>query len=164
MSVAYDEHVVDLEAVARRVGGVGYEVEHNQEEADAREESRGEVVGCVRSPQTRLRFSWSASTVVCAGLYLTAAPAIWSTLLFMAAILLAGIPLSRKALLNLRVNRHLDINALMSIAVIGAAAIGEWFEAATVVVLFSLGEALEGFSLDRARRSIRSLMGLTPKQ
>ena len=163
MSVAYDEHVVDLDAISRRVGEFGYEVEHNQEEADAPEESRGAVVGFVRSPQTRLTLASSVLTIVGGGLYLTAAPAIWSTLLFMAAIVLAGIPLSRKALLNLRVNRHLDINALMTIAVIGAAAIGEWFEAATVVVLFSLGEALEGFSMDRARRSIRSLMGLTPK-
>jgi hypothetical protein len=65
----------------------------------------------------------------------------------------------------IRALRHfsLDMNVLMSVAVIGAACIGEWTEAAAVVFLFALSELLEGFSVGRARRAIQSLLELTPE-
>ncbi|NCO43375.1 MAG: cadmium-translocating P-type ATPase [Armatimonadetes bacterium CG_4_10_14_3_um_filter_66_18] len=83
--------------------------------------------------------------------------------LFILAILAAGAPLAPeavKAALRLRP----DMNLLMVIAVIGAAAIGEWHEGATVIFLFSVAEALEQFSLDRARNAIRKLLDLAPTE
>lgn len=56
----------------------------------------------------------------------------------------------------------LDMNVLMSVAVIGAACINQWQEAATVVFLFSLSELLESLSVTRARRAIQSLLELSP--
>jgi Cd2+/Zn2+-exporting ATPase len=56
----------------------------------------------------------------------------------------------------------LDINVLMIIAALGAALLGDWAEAATVVFLFGLAQALEARTLDRARNAIRALMDLTP--
>ncbi len=58
---------------------------------------------------------------------------------------------------------HLDMNVLMTVAVIGAFAIKEFSEAATVVFLFSVSELLEAFSVARARRAIREVLDLTPK-
>ena len=69
---------------------------------------------------------------------------------------------ARAGFAALKSRRALDMNILMITAALGAFAIGEYAEGATVIVLFSLGEALEGFTLERARESIRSLSNLTP--
>ncbi len=55
-----------------------------------------------------------------------------------------------------------DMNLLMTIAVVGAIGIGEWFEAATVSALFALSLALEAWSVGRARRAVEALMLLAP--
>jgi len=59
---------------------------------------------------------------------------------------------------NLRPDMHL----LMTVAVVGAMVIGEWFEAATVSFLFALSLTLESWSVGRARRAIAALLDLTP--
>jgi Cd2+/Zn2+-exporting ATPase len=82
--------------------------------------------------------------------------------LFAAAIVVGGIPVTRHAWQELWLARSLGINTLMAIAVVGAAFIGEWAEAAIVVVLFSLGEALEGYATERARNALDSLLELAP--
>lgn len=79
-----------------------------------------------------------------------------------ASILLGGLPTIRKGLLALR-SLTLNINFLMTAAVIGACAIGEWPEAAVVVFLFAVAELIEAYSLDRARKSIQSLMEMAPE-
>ena len=53
-----------------------------------------------------------------------------SLALYSLAIVIAGLPIARTGLATLRATHRLDINVLMTIAVIGAAAIGEWLEAA----------------------------------
>ena len=57
----------------------------------------------------------------------------------------------------------LNINFLMTIAVVGAIFIGQWPEAAMVTFLFGLAEMIEAFSLDRARNAIRGLLEMTPE-
>jgi Cd2+/Zn2+-exporting ATPase len=78
------------------------------------------------------------------------------------AIFTGGLPTYRKGLIALR-NRNLNMNALMSFAVTGAMLIGQWPEAAMVMVLFALAEIIEAKSLDRARHAIRGLMDLAPE-
>jgi len=77
------------------------------------------------------------------------------------AILLGGLGTLKKGWIALR-NFSLNMNFLMSLAVIGAAVIGQWPEAAVVIVLFTLAEMIEALSLDRARNAIAGLMAMTP--
>jgi Cd2+/Zn2+-exporting ATPase len=65
-----------------------------------------------------------------------------------------GLPIFRAALGAVRA-RHLDMNVLMSAAAVGAAGIGAWGEAASVVVLFAAGNALQIYAIDRTREAVR---------
>ncbi|WLE57635.1 heavy metal translocating P-type ATPase [Burkholderia plantarii] len=84
-----------------------------------------------------------------------------AALLAVAAVALCGLTTYRKGWIAIR-NGNLNINALMSIAVTGAMVIGQWPEAAMVMVLFTIAELIEAKSLDRARNAIQGLMRLAP--
>ncbi len=78
------------------------------------------------------------------------------------ALLLAGWPIAHSGWVNLWVNRTFNINFLMTLAGVGAVAIGEYAEAAALILLFNLAEALEGFTNQRARNALSQLKQLTP--
>lgn len=80
------------------------------------------------------------------------------------ALLAAGFPIARSAWRALTINRQININVLMTIAAIGAVVIGAYTEAGLVMVLFAIGEALEGYTTERARDAIRSLMAIAPDE
>jgi Cd2+/Zn2+-exporting ATPase len=90
-------------------------------------------------------------------------PPVYSIALFLASIVVGGFYIARAGLASLRA-LSVDMNLLMIIAVVGGAAIGQWEEAATVLVLFSLGNTLEAYTVDRTRRSLHSLLDLFPKE
>ena len=81
-----------------------------------------------------------------------------------AAMVVAGWPIALSAWRSVKINRDININVLMTIAAMGAVVIGAYTEAGLVMVLFALGEALEGFAGAKARESIRSLMAVAPNQ
>jgi Cd2+/Zn2+-exporting ATPase len=61
-------------------------------------------------------------------------------------------------------SRQIDMNVLMTLAVAGAAAIGQWAEGALTIFLFSLGTALQTATLERTRQAVRSLIRLAPSE
>jgi Cd2+/Zn2+-exporting ATPase len=77
------------------------------------------------------------------------------------AVIAGGIPTLKKGWIALR-HFSLNIYLLMTTAVIGAIAIGQWPEAAVVIVLFGIAEMIEAASLDRARNAIAGLMAHAP--
>ena len=118
--------------------------------------------------ETRLALIGGAIILVGLALSFIVGPTHWFAptidSLYIAAMLVALFPIARSGLNNLRINHDFNINLLMSIAAVGAVLIGETLEAATVIFLFAIGEALEGYTADRARDSLRSLMALAPER
>ena len=78
------------------------------------------------------------------------------------AIALAGLSTYIKGMAALR-RLRLNINALMTVAVTGAFLIGQWPEAAMVMALYAIAEAIEARAVDRARNAIQSLLAMAPE-
>ncbi len=77
------------------------------------------------------------------------------------AAIIAGYPILRNAIAAIRYG-IVGIDALVSIAVIGAVSIGEYWEAAAVTFLFMFGDYLESRTIDKTRSSIKALLDLAP--
>ena len=114
---------------------------------------------------TRLRLTQLSAVLLGLGFLqqLTAVRLTPSWLPFVLSIALGVGPIAQRAATSLRA-AALDINVLMLVAVAGAAILGEWGEAASVVFLFALAQLLEARAMDRARGAIRGLMELAPAE
>ncbi|MDO8583964.1 MAG: cation-translocating P-type ATPase, partial [bacterium] len=89
------------------------------------------------------------------------APAMLPKILFLISIGYGGIPIAARAFRSLK-NRVLDINVLMTIAVLGAVGIQKYGEAAAIVVLYMFSLLLESKSTDKARQALQELLKFTP--
>jgi Cd2+/Zn2+-exporting ATPase len=127
--------------------------------------------GAARQPMPETVWWQSARTLATAasGMMLATATILdWSgmtggivTWLYALTAITGGFHAAKSGLYGLR-SLSLDMNFLMTAAIIGAAAIGEWSEGAAVAFLFSVGNTLQTYTMDKTRRSIRSLMELAP--
>jgi Cd2+/Zn2+-exporting ATPase len=160
MTVEYDRTQVQRGLIDQRVRELGYAVASDAAPA-------GGEWSAVRRLLSRRdnALALAAGVLTLAGglLALLDAPDWFSAGAFALAVAVGGLPIALKGLRAARATHSPDINLLMSIAVIGAAATGDWLEAATVVFLFALGESLEGYAMDRVRRSVRGLLSLAPQ-
>ena len=86
----------------------------------------------------------------------------WLVTFFVASWLLAGYPVLKTAAKNLLSRRLMDENFLMSIATIGAFAIGEWAEGAAVMIFYMIGELIQEAAVNKSRSSIEALLALKP--
>ena len=117
--------------------------------------------------QHRRELSTAASgllALVATGFHLLRLPEPAAAAGYIAAIVAGGFTVARAGWASLRSARSLDMNALMSIAAIGSIFVGEWAEGAAAIFLFSLGNTLESYTMDRARNAIRRLMDLAPRR
>ncbi len=165
---------VKPEAIIERVRSLGYEVVSDMAVSDSEPASSARpqltgVGGFVRYllSDRRNGVVVAATILLLASFLLTfvseSPQAVWAVRsLHLAVILLAGYPIILKGIRSLLLAGRVTIDLLMSIATLGALLIGETGEAATVILLFTFGEALEGYAADRARDSLRSLLSLSP--
>lgn len=153
----------DVETVVTRLGyGVASAEETHKAGAHHDHGAHGESEGISwRSGQIRLVAACLGALALAAVVSrLAPSLALPVTLLAMSIGL---VPIARRAWISTRLGAPFTIEALMSIAAIGAVLIGAAEEAAVFVVLFLVGELLEGYAAGRARNSIRALTALVPK-
>jgi Cd2+/Zn2+-exporting ATPase len=151
-----------LPAVERQVARLGYGLT-----------SLGEVAGVAPEQEAAAGPAWwrgrGARVVLGCALALGVAFAVglvapdWRQWAFAAAMLVGLVPIVRRALAAGRAGTPFSIETLMVVAAVGAVAIGAAEEAASVVLLFLVGEMLEGVAAGRARAGIQALAGLVPR-
>jgi Zn2+/Cd2+-exporting ATPase len=154
-SVSHDESVTP-EALIKAIGAIGLKAirEGEKPSSDSQQRQKQRLVSvCVSGGFTLfgLLMQWTHFGPKSAALGC-----------FLVAIISGGWFIAPKAITAAR-RFAPDMNLLMTIAVLGAAGIGEWSEAAAVAFLFALSELMESFSVARARQAIQSLLKLAPE-
>ena len=88
---------------------------------------------------------------------------VWiNNIIFLISYLLVGIKILKKAIKNILRGKVFDENFLMSLATVGAFAVGEFPEAAMVMILYQIGELFQDYAVNKSRKSIASLMDIRP--
>lgn len=154
---ATEKLVVDANAdirqhVERAVQKAGYTLRDEQATAEARESRLQENLPLI-TLIIMMVISW--------GLEQFNHP--FGQLAFIATTLVGLYPIARQALRLMKTGSWFAIETLMSVAAIGALFIGATAEAAMVLLLFLIGERLEGWAASRARKGVSALMALKPE-
>jgi len=154
LHVKYDAAKLDTSAIADAVAETGMRAWLEHEEAVATTDA---------AARRRRALVWISGAAFVGGMAVEAftTRTLPARTLFVLSILAGGSLTARKAWTAARV-WALDINVLMMIAAAGAMILGQWSEAAAVVFLFAVAQALEVRTLERARQAIRALLDLTP--
>lgn len=159
----------ELDAVEKRVKALGYGVADGENASKLQPKTQpsgvmGFVHFMLQRRDTSLALVGLAALVVSMGILLANGSEIVAHAIQAIIVIFVGFPIMRLGIQQLFLSRRVTINLLMTIATIGAILIGEWSEAATVITLFAIGEALEGYSADRARGALHSLLTLSPQE
>ncbi len=153
------EHSLNDAAVVQAVAQAGYRAE------------REEGIGGTKPVKTVWWANARTQATLVSGLLLAWAAGLnWAgihgppvTGLYAATIIVGGYHAAKSGLYGLR-SLAVDMNLLMTVAILGAAAIGEWSEGAAVAFLFAFGNTLQSYTMDKTRRALRALMELAPPE
>jgi Zn2+/Cd2+-exporting ATPase len=187
MKVEYDSTQTDMNVIERAVRSLGYRLEtspfptverdahaghdHDDEGHEAHGDHEGHEHAAVKSGESWIRQNWELSLSLLSGLMMAAGflgerflglPAIGAIGFYLVAYAAGGFDLLRHGL-PAAIRGRFDVDFLMIAAAIGAAILGEWFEGALLLFLFSFGHALEHYAMERARNAIQALGTITPR-
>ena len=166
LALVLDPAATSVDKVYTAVRRLGYDTVERTQAAAGAAGRRAEAAAPERSFWLRDRravLTLVSGALIVAGFAAEAVAPAASPWLFAAAMVAGGAYVARAALFSLRA-RQVDMNVLMTLAAIGAAAIGQWSEAGLVTFLFSLGTVLQVHTLERTRRAISGLMALAPPE
>ena len=82
--------------------------------------------------------------------------------IYIISYIIVGLEIVRKAIRNITRGKVFDENFLMTVATIGAFAVGEFPEAVAVMLFYQVGELFQSYAVDKSRKSISSLMDIRP--
>jgi len=162
MSLSVDEDRTSRELIRARIKALGYAA-IDPDSATAATAGRDDLSGQAWWSTRKGRLVIGTAALLALSYGLSVVEPGWADWPYIAAALAGLIPIARRAWAGALSGTPFSIETLMSIAAIGAVAIGEAGEAAVVVFLFTVGELLEGIAAGRARAGIKALIDLVPR-
>lgn len=161
LALKFDQDRTQRRVIEEKVRALGYHPVGQAPEAVPSLPARRTKQPWWRGVKARLVFI--TGTLFGAAFLVSLALPHYDTWLFAAAALVSVIPFGRRAVAGAMQGSPFTIETLMSVAAIGAEAIGEAEEAAVVIFLFAVGEFLETVAAGRARAGIEALIDLVPR-
>lgn len=155
VAITYDPASTNPEAVKEKLESLGFPPQKGMEMAEQPKPWRNPKVLTSVASGVFLLIGWL--------LGLAGVPAIFSTVVYIAAILIGGYYFGREAIEELIFEREIGIELLMSTAAVVATIMGLAGEGAMLVFLYSISEAAEGYTEEKTRAAIKALMDLAPK-
>ena len=153
--VSYDESAIAVEDIIRTIAETGMNASTvravKQRSTWWKERQQLALYGC------------GILIIIAFALKLFGVPEVVSDVIFGLAVLVGVFFPARKALIAL-INLTPTIHLLMLIGSVGAMLLGMWYEAALLIFVYSLGDVLESYAVDKARGAIKSLVELMPKE
>ena len=153
--VSYDPAVISVQEIIRTVAEAGMTASQVR--------SEGRTSTWWREPQQLALYGCGIIALIAFISGYSGVPLLVTNGLYLLAVLVGVYYPARKALIALRAMTP-TIHLLMLIGSVGAMALGLWGEAAVLIFVYSLGDVLESYAVDKARGAIRSLMELMPKE
>lgn len=112
--------------------------------------------------QKRQLYKIIVAAVLFAVAFMLPASGYWRLAVWSAAYFIVGFPIVRKALKNIGHGQVFDENFLMTVATIGAFALGEYSEGVAVMLFYQVGELFQSYAVNKSRKSIAALMDIRP--
>ena len=155
LSLSYDPSIINLQDIIRSISETGMKAQVVR--------SKSKLSTWWREKQQLALVACGLTTLVTFLLGLTIVPQNYTFIGYIIAVLVGVYYPAKKAIIAL-MNLTATIHLLMLIGSVGALVLGMWSEAAILIFVYSLGDVLESYAVDKARGAIRSLMNLAPKQ
>ncbi|MCL5950920.1 MAG: cation-translocating P-type ATPase [Chloroflexi bacterium] len=155
VALTYDPALTKPDALKQQLETLGFPAQKGMEMAEQPKVWRNPKVLTSATSGVLLLVGWLIG--------LAGAPTIVSDIIYVAAILIGGYFFGREAFEELIFEREIGIELLMSTAAIVATLMGQAAEGATLVFLYSISEAAEGYTEEKTRAAIKALMNLAPK-
>lgn len=165
LSIEYDTQLITREKIVQQLANLGIQDRQHDHKHDHPHNDHGHQHNSIFGKNAELIFSITSGLLIGIGYTLHFIPAIspvWSTTFYVATYFFGGFFTAREAIQAVS-KGGFEIDFLMLVAAIGAAALGNWVEGALLLFLFSLGHALEHYAMGKAKRSIEALTDLSPK-
>jgi Cd2+/Zn2+-exporting ATPase len=155
LDFSYDSSMVNIQDVIRSISETGMKASVIR--------SKSKFSSWWKEKQQLALIACGVTSLATFLLGLTIVPQNYTFIGYIIAVLVGVYYPAKKALIALR-NLTATIHLLMLIGSVGALVLGMWAEAAILIFVYSLGDVLESYAVDKARGAIRSLMNLAPKQ
>lgn len=155
VAITYDPAATKPETVKEKLESLGFPPQKGMEMAEQPKPWKNPKVLTSVTSGVLLLVGWLIG--------LAGVPAIISTVIYIAAILIGGYYFGREAIEELIFEREIGIELLMSVAAVTATVMGLAAEGAALVFLYSISEAAEGYTEEKTRAAIKALMNLAPK-